>query len=97
MEIREFQELIEGMYSERDRERGFAGTFVWLIEELGELASALSEGTLKDKEEEFADVLAWLVTLANIEGVDLTTAIEQKYGAGCPGCGKMECACDDKN
>jgi NTP pyrophosphatase (non-canonical NTP hydrolase) len=29
--------------------------------------------------EEFADVLAWLATLANITGIDLTQAIHDKY------------------
>jgi hypothetical protein len=41
-------------------------------------------------------VLAWLATLANVEGVDLVTAIEKKYGTGCPGCGKLVCTCDEK-
>ena len=96
MDIGEFQELIEKMYSAKDRERGSAGTFVWLMEEVGELASAIREGTLEDKEEEFADVLAWLATLANIEGVDLSRSIERKYGQGCPGCGLMVCACGNE-
>jgi NTP pyrophosphatase (non-canonical NTP hydrolase) len=30
-------------------------------------------------EEEFADVVAWLATLANITGVDLEKAIHDKY------------------
>jgi NTP pyrophosphatase (non-canonical NTP hydrolase) len=42
---------------------------------------------------EFADVLAWLVTLANCVGVDLDEAIEAKYGPGCPGCGRTPCTC----
>lgn len=84
------------MYSDKDRRRGSAGTFVWLIEEIGELASALGQDD-KDKEaEEFADVLAWLVTLANVEGIDLDKAAERKYAGGCPGCGKMTCTCQEK-
>ena len=39
-------------------------------------------------------MLAWLATLANIAGVDLEAAIQAKYGAGCPGCGRTPCACD---
>ena len=46
-----------------------------------------------EKEREFADVLAWLATLANIAGVDLEAAVRAKYGGGCPGCGKTPCAC----
>ena len=97
MEIREFQDLIDRMYSDKDRERGSAGTFLWLVEEIGELASAVSEGSQSDKEEELADVLAWLFTLANVENVDLTAAIAKKYGSGCPGCSKEVCVCDAKD
>ena len=96
MDLRDFQQLIEKMYSHKDRERGSAGTFLWLVEEIGELASAIGEGSSKDKAEEFADVLAWVATLANVEGVDLTEALEAKYGKGCPGCGRYICHCREK-
>lgn len=96
MQIREFQELIDTMYSDRDRERGSAATFLWLSEEVGELAAALREGTHEELAAEFADVLAWLVTLANVCEVDLTGALEAKYGSGCPGCGQMQCTCNSK-
>lgn len=95
MHIREFQRLIDRMYSDKDRQRGAAKTFLWLTEEVGELASAIAGKQKKDKEEEFADVFAWLVTLANVEGVDLERAIE-KFTGGCPGCGQMVCRCDSK-
>lgn len=96
MTIQDFQQLIEKMYSQKDRQRGTAATFLWFMEEVGELASAIREGTPQEKEGEFADVLAWLVTLANITDVDLTKALRDKYGTGCPGCGKMACVCDTK-
>ena len=96
MTLREFQQLIEIMYSAKDRRRGNAATFLWLTEEIGELAAALREGTRREKAEEFADVLAWLATLANIEGIDLTEAVQEKYGSGCPGCGELVCLCDEK-
>jgi len=96
MTLDDFQRLIDRMYSDKDRKRGTAGTFLWLMEEVGELAAALAEGTAAQKEEEFADVLAWLATLANVEGVDLTAALRKKYGDGCPGCGKMVCTCQSK-
>jgi len=96
MELGDFQQLIEKMYSHKDRERGSAGTFLWLVEEIGELASAIGEGSKKDQAEEFADVLAWIATLANVEGIDLAEALEAKYGKGCPGCGKYICGCDEK-
>jgi NTP pyrophosphatase (non-canonical NTP hydrolase) len=96
MTLKELQELIERMYTARDRARGSPGTFLWLAEEIGELAAALAEGTRDEKAGEFADVLAWLVTLANVEGVDLTEAVQRKYGSGCPGCGEFVCSCDSK-
>ncbi|MGD2111542.1 MAG: MazG nucleotide pyrophosphohydrolase domain-containing protein, partial [Phycisphaerae bacterium] len=72
MTLDDLQALIEKMYSEKDRERGTAATFLWLTEEIGELAAALREGSREEKEAEFADVVAWLVTLANINDVNLT-------------------------
>lgn len=93
--LAELQSLIDVMYSRKDEARGVDGTFMWLMEEVGELASALREGTPEEQASEFADVLAWLATIANVAGVDLTQAVEAKYGKGCPGCGEMVCACGD--
>ena len=96
MTLDDFQKLIDRMYSDKDRQRGAAGTFLWLSEEIGELASAIAEGTRAEQAEEFADVLAWLATLANVTGVNLTEAVRRKYGEGCPGCGQYVCTCDEK-
>lgn len=95
MEIGEFQKLIDRMYSDKDRKRGAAKTFLWFTEEIGELASAIAGDDKQNKEDEFADVLAWLVTLANVENVDLERAI-RKFTKGCPGCGEMDCRCESK-
>ena len=93
--LTDLQQLIRKMYMEKDVARGIDGTFMWLIEEVGELASALREGTREEQAAEFADVIAWLVTIANVAGVDLNEAIAKKYGAGCPGCGHLVCTCPD--
>ncbi len=69
--LTDFQQLIRKMYIEKDVARGIDGTFMWLIEEVGELASALRNGTHEEQSLEFADVLAWLATIANVAGVDL--------------------------
>ena len=79
--IRQFQQFIRDKYHARDSERGTPGTFMWFIEEVGELATALAGTDQDNKEEEFADVLAWMCTLANINGVDLSKAVE-KYTHG---------------
>ncbi len=82
--VRAFQELIEERYSTTDRARGTPGTFMWFIEEVGELATALQDNAIgksptpeqrANLDEEFADVFAWLCTLANIHGVDLEQAL----------------------
>lgn len=95
LSINDFQRLIREMYFEKDAARGIDGTFMWLMEEVGELAAALREGTREEQAAEFADVLAWLTTIANVAEIDLAAAIHQKYGAGCPGCGQLVCTCDD--
>ncbi len=82
--IASFQQHIADRYEKVDRERGWPKTFAYLIEEVGELATALT-GDAKDPairanlEEEFADVIAWLCTLANISDVNLSEAIAKKY------------------
>lgn len=77
MQIKEFQEFIRKKYYARDSQRGTPGTFMWFVEEVGELSSALAGDNQRQKEEEFADVLAWLCTLANINDVDIEAAIEK--------------------
>ena len=95
MTLREFQALIRRMYHDKDAARGVEGTFMWLSEEVGELAGALRGGTKEEVALEFADVLAWLATIANVEDVDLEAAVQRKYGGGCPGCGQVACVCPD--
>jgi NTP pyrophosphatase (non-canonical NTP hydrolase) len=93
--VSDFQRLIRNMYYEKDVARGIEGTFMWLVAEIGELAEALRNGTREQRAEEFADVIAWLTTIANVAEVDLNEALRQKYGEGCPGCGKFVCVCPD--
>ena len=108
--LESFQQLIHRMYFDKDRARGIPATFLWLTEEIGELAAALRETSDEEKarvaddvfaqrrqnlSQEFADVLAWLATIANVAGVDLSEAVAQKYGSGCPGCQEFICICPD--
>lgn len=94
--LADFQRLIHRMYYEKDVARGIDGTFMWLMEEVGELASALRDGSREERMEEFADVIAWLATIANVAGIDLSEAVHRKYGSGCPGCGNLVCTCPDE-
>ncbi len=84
MTIDEFQQLIRDRYYATDSARGAEATFLWLTEEFGELARAIArrqrgDGDQSNLEQEFADVLAWLATMANITGVDLARAVDDKY------------------
>lgn len=77
MQIREFQQLISERYEKTDRERGTPKTFMWFVEEVGELSTALAGTDKMNQKEEFADVLAWLCTLANINDIDLEEACKK--------------------
>jgi NTP pyrophosphatase (non-canonical NTP hydrolase) len=79
LSIRSFQKHISKRYESTDRARGSAKTFLWFAEEVGELATALQGKDRANLEEEFADVLAWLCTLANINDIDLANAVARKY------------------
>jgi NTP pyrophosphatase (non-canonical NTP hydrolase) len=94
MEIREAQRFIDLVYGVRDRARGFDKTFAWLVSEVGELAEAMLKNRgEKSVHEEAADILAWLLSLCNVAGVDLEKAFMEKYGAGCPRCRRIPCGC----
>ncbi|MDP9022855.1 MAG: pyrophosphohydrolase [Actinomycetota bacterium] len=93
MDLASFQRLIRDTYGERDRDRGVPRTFTWLVEEVGELSRALFRGDDADRREEFSDVLAWLVSLADLAGVDVAAAVADRYGRGCPKCRSVPCRC----
>src|SRR5438477_2055674 len=93
--LEQVQRVIRDTYDQKDRRRGVEGTFMWFMEEVGELSAALRGGDAAARSGEFADVLAWLATLANIAGIDLDAAYRDKYGRGCPGCQSSPCACSD--
>ncbi len=94
MEIKEFQKIIKDTYYEKDKRRGVEGTFRWFVEEVGELAKAIRRGDRENLMEEFSDVMAWLFSLANLEGIDMEEAA-QRYAHGCPKCGHIPCTCDE--
>ena len=95
MKISEFQQLIEDIYFNKDSHRGLMGTFAWFVEEVGELSREIRSGKSEVKlREEFADVLAWLSTLASLAGIDLEEAAA-KYSRGCPKCYKIPCICSE--
>jgi NTP pyrophosphatase (non-canonical NTP hydrolase) len=92
MELAHLQDVIERTFGDRDRARGVAPSVAWLCEEVGELAQAIRKGTHDQRVMEFGDVIAWVATLANQVGVDLTEAVS-RYAEGCPRCRALPCAC----
>jgi NTP pyrophosphatase (non-canonical NTP hydrolase) len=84
---------MRALYGARDSGRGLARTFAWFIEECGELSRALFRGDQEAQEREFADVLAWLASLADQAGIDLARAAG-RYAEGCPRCAASPCACE---
>lgn len=102
MQISEFQDLMKVLYFERDKDRGFSKIFLWIVEEVGELAEALRKyqesnidraALKKNIEMELADVIAWLTSLANVLKIDLESALFEKYPNVCPKCRENPCNC----
>jgi len=95
MNISDFQNLIKRLYYQKDLNRGFKSTFIWLIEEIGELATLLNSQNI-DKEkvsEELADIIAWTVSIANLLEVDIEKALFSKYPNKCKKCNSSPCKC----
>ena len=92
MELSEFQRWMEERYGERDRKRGIDRTFAWFVEEVGEVSRALRKGDPADLEHEIGDAMAWLVSVANLAGVDVEEAV-RRYAESCPKCGASPCTC----
>ncbi len=93
MHVKEAQALMRRIYYHKDSRRGARRTWEWLLEEVRELGEALEAGDERALKDEFADVLAWLASLANVVGVDLESAFTSKYPGHCPKCGRTVCMC----
>jgi NTP pyrophosphatase (non-canonical NTP hydrolase) len=92
VDLESLQRTIRETYGVRDRQRGVDATFGWFVEEVGELSRALRRQGHAERLHEFGDVLAWLVTLADLADVDLAEAA-RRYEHGCPRCGVRPCRC----
>ena len=90
--LRAFQRNIDALYGERDAARGVPSTYMWFVEEVGELGRAIRKADAENLLVEVGDVLAWLTTLASLTGIDLEEAAA-RYSAGCPRCGECPCGC----
>jgi NTP pyrophosphatase (non-canonical NTP hydrolase) len=95
MDLNKYQELIKELYFDKDSRRGLGKTFNWLIEEIGEFSRAIRQEDQEKIAEEFADCLAWLLSVASILRIDAEDAMA-KYRDGCPKCHKTPCECHEK-
>ncbi len=94
MKFSEFQKLIRDLYYERDRRRGLEATMLWLIEEIGELVRAIRKGE-GNIDEEIADCIAWIISVANLLNIDVEKAILKKYPMKCSKCNSNPCRCKE--
>jgi NTP pyrophosphatase (non-canonical NTP hydrolase) len=92
MDLKKYQNLIKKIYYAKDSSRGLSKTFNWFVEEIGELSRAIRKGNREKIKEEFADCLAWLLSVGSILDIDAEEAMK-KYADGCPKCGKIPCEC----
>ena len=95
MNISNFQDVMNKLYFKKDKKRGINGTLNWLEEEVAELRDALEKGDLEAAKNEFADVFAWLASLANMVSIDLEKAVLSKYNNKCPKCQSLPCECKE--
>jgi len=96
MRITEFQSLIKDLYFRQDYKRGINATFIWLIEEIGELAKIINDPIIDREQasEELADIIAWTSSLANLLDIDLEDALLKKYPNMCIKCKSNPCICE---
>ncbi len=95
MNISDFQDLIKELYYQKDLNRGLKSTFIWLTEEIGELATLINSQNI-DKEklsEELADIIAWTFSIANVIEIDMEKALASKYPNKCKKCNSSPCKC----
>jgi len=98
MKISEFQDLMKELYFKKDYKRGVKNTFIWLVEEIGELATLLKKDNIDTNKisEELADIIAWTNSLANLLNIDLEHALFSKYPNQCKKCGNKPCRCKNE-
>ena len=89
---------MKDLYFHQDSKRGIEKTFIWLVEEVGELARTLKEDKNLDLikiSEEIADIIAWTCSLSNLLDVDLEKALIDKYPNKCLKCNSAPCQCSN--
>lgn len=80
MNLRKFQDRMKDQFANFDKKSGPFFLMTLLAAEVGELALALKDDERDDIAEELSDVIFALVSIANIYDLNLSSAIEKKYG-----------------
>jgi NTP pyrophosphatase (non-canonical NTP hydrolase) len=96
MNISKFQTLIKEIYYHRDSKRGIKNSFIWFVEEVGELARVLKNEDIDKKKasEEIADIFAWLNSIANLLEINIEKNLLDKYPEKCIRCNSKPCICE---
>jgi NTP pyrophosphatase (non-canonical NTP hydrolase) len=95
VDLKQYQNLIKKLYFKKDSKRGLHKTFNWFVEEIGEFSRAIRKGDKEKITREFADCLAWLLSIGSLLDIDAEDAMN-KYTNGCPKCGEEPCICNEK-
>ncbi|UJG42752.1 MAG: nucleotide pyrophosphohydrolase [Candidatus Heimdallarchaeum endolithica] len=93
LKINEFQQLMKDIYLKRDQKQGLNKTFIHLIEEIGELAECLNSKNKEIIQNEIADIVAWIFSIANLLEIDMEASLLNKYPMKCPRCKNNPCIC----
>jgi len=94
LDLRDCQRLMWEIYGERDSRRGADRTILWMLSEAGEVADAYVKGS-RSLGGEMADLLAWMLSVCNVVGIDLEGEFLSKYSGGCPRCRGTPCTCPE--
>lgn len=102
-DLSHWQQFLDQVYGDRNRQRGFDNVTGRLTDELIE-AIALEHfaGRMDDEQlhrhysHGIADLAAWVLAVGNVVGVDVQKAVENRYGNGCPTCGNFQCSCSEE-
>ncbi len=101
--ILQWQELLDRMFGESNRQQGIQFCLLRLSSEVGEAAkiirAAMADSSITVGERrkqcalELSDVLAWTFSVANVLGINLGEALLEIYGGDCERCSKFLCDC----
>lgn len=100
--LTEMRDRLNRTYGEGNRGNGVWWILDRLSDEVTELIvleACMRQGTIdttrarQEFANELADVMAWIMAIVNFYGLDLDTAMEERYGGVCWKCHTAPCAC----